>query len=167
MNDVINIEEYFLNPGELIFSRKPIVVKTVLGSCVAVCMHDKKLKYGGMCHYLLPVSPSEMYNSTKYGNIAIYTLISKFIKNGSNKGDLVATIAGGAFIIFDEREIFFIGDKNIDVALEILKKEDIKIKQMYTGGDHGKRVIYNTATNKIIVENLENIKLEDLYNPKI
>jgi len=55
MNIVNNnlLPEYFLNPGELIFSKKPVVVKTVLGSCVAVCIHDKNLNYGGICHYLL------------------------------------------------------------------------------------------------------------------
>lgn len=162
------IEEYFLNPGELIFSKKPIVVKTVLGSCVAVCIYDKKLNFGGMCHYLLPVSPSDIHNSTKYGNIAIYTLLAKFIKHsGSNREDLVATIIGGAFIIFDEREIFFIGDRNVDIATEILRKEKIQIKQMYTGGDHGRRVLFNTYTNKIIVESLEKITIDDLYNPNI
>ncbi|HOJ65322.1 MAG TPA: chemotaxis protein CheD [Spirochaetota bacterium] len=158
-------QEYFLNPGELIFSKKPIIVKTILGSCVAVCMHDNRLLYGGVCHYLLPVSPSDIHHSTKYGNVAIYTLIGKFIKNGSKKEDLIASIAGGAFIVFDEKEIFFIGDRNVEIAVDILKKEKIKIKQMWTGGDHGKRVLFNTGTNKIIVEILEKITLEDLYNP--
>jgi len=160
------LAEYFLNPGELIFSKKPIVIKTVLGSCVAVTLHDKVNRYGAMCHYLLPEAPSDEQSSTKYGDVAIYTLLYKFIKqNGSKREDLVASICGGAFIIFDEREIFFIGDKNVDVATTILRKEKILIKQMYTGGDHGKRVLYNTQTNKIIVQSLDHLTIDDLYNP--
>ena len=160
------LPEYFLNPGELIFSKKPAIIKTVLGSCVAVIMYDKVNKYGGMCHYLLPQAPSDEQSSTKYGDVAIYTMLYKFIKqNGSRREDLVASICGGAFIIFDEREIFFIGDKNVDIATTILRKEKILIKQMYTGGDHGKRVYFNTQTNKIIVQTLEKITIEDLYNP--
>ncbi|MGC8764815.1 MAG: chemotaxis protein CheD [Brevinematia bacterium] len=160
--------EYFLNPGELIFSKKPIVIKTVLGSCVAVTLYDKVNRWGGMCHYLLPVSPSDEHNSTKYGNVAIYTLINKFIKkNNSRKEDLIATIIGGAFIIFDEREIFFIGDRNVDIATEILRKEKIFVKQMHTGGEHGKKVYFNSSTNMLKVEILEHITLEDLYNNKI
>ncbi|MEJ5285098.1 MAG: chemotaxis protein CheD [Brevinematia bacterium] len=162
-----SLNEYFLNPGELIFSKKPIVVKTVLGSCVAVAIYDKVKNYGGMCHYLLPVSPSDEHNSTKFGNIAIYTLLKKFIKdNGSKREDLVATIIGGAFIIFDEREIFFIGDKNVDIATEILRKEKIYIKQMHTGGEHGRRVLFNTSNNKLIVEMLDHLTVEDLYRGK-
>lgn len=160
------LAEYFLNPGELIFSKKPIVIKTVLGSCVAVTLHDRIKGYGAMCHYLLPEAPSDEQSSTKYGDVAIYTLLYKFIKqNGSKREDLVASICGGAFIIFDEREIFFIGDKNVDVATTILRKEKILIKQMYTGGDHGKRVLYNTQTNKIIVQSLDHLTIDDLYNP--
>ncbi|NPV38914.1 Chemotaxis protein CheD [Brevinematales bacterium NS] len=159
-------KEYFLNPGELIFSKKPIVVKTVLGSCVSVTIYDKTHQWGGMCHYLLPVAPSEEHHSTKYGNIAIYTLLKKFLKDhGSQREDLVATIIGGAFIIFDEREIFFIGDRNIDVAMEILRKEKIYIKQMHTGGEHGRRVWYHTGTNKIVIETLDKMTVEDLYKP--
>jgi len=161
------VKDYFLNPGELIFSKKPIVVKTVLGSCVAVCIHDKNLKFGGMCHYLLPVDPSTSNKSTKYGDVAIYTLINKFIQNDSKKEDLIAAIIGGAFVVFDEKEIFFIGDRNVEIAYNILRKENIQIKQMYTGGDHGRKVFFSTATNKIIVENLLDITIDSLYNPNI
>ncbi|MEJ5361833.1 MAG: chemotaxis protein CheD [Spirochaetota bacterium] len=162
------LQEYFLNPGELIFSKKPIVIKTVLGSCVAVTIYDKVKRIGGMCHYLLPQAPSDETSSTKYGNVAINVLLYKLLKeNKSKRDDLVASICGGAFIIFDEREIFFIGDKNVDIATTILRKEKILIKQMYTGGDHGKRVYFNTQTNKIIVQTLEKITIDDLYNPNI
>lgn len=158
------LKEFFINPGELIFSKKPIIIKTVLGSCVSVTLYDKLKGYGGLCHYLLPVSPSQEQHNTKYGNVAIYTLLKKFLKeNGSLRENLIATIIGGAFIIFDEREIFFIGDKNVDIATEILKKEKIFIKQMHTGGEHGRRVVFNTLNNKIFIQVIEKITIEDLY----
>ncbi|MFQ3620706.1 MAG: chemotaxis protein CheD [Spirochaetales bacterium] len=162
------LKEYFLQPGEVLFSKNPVVIKTVLGSCVAVCVYDKEKKWGGMCHYLLPFSPSEEHSSTKYGNIAIYTLLHRFlIKNGSRREDLLASIIGGAFVVFDEREIFFIGDRNIDTAITILRKEKIRVLHMHTGGEHGRRVLYNTATNKLHVTSLEKLMVEDLYNPNI
>ncbi len=161
------LKEYFLNPGELVFSKKPVVLKTILGSCVGVTIYNKSTKWGGMCHYLLPESPSDEQSNSKYGNIAIYTLLYKFIKqNDAKREDLVASIIGGAFIIFDEKEIFFIGDRNIDIATNILRKEKIFIKQMYTGGDHGKKVYFNTQSNKLIVQTLEKITVDDLYNPE-
>ncbi len=157
-------KEYFLNPGELIFSKKEIVVKTILGSCVAVCLYDKKNKYGGMCHFLLPESEQGVV-STKYGNIAVTTLIRKFMRAGCSPDSMEASIIGGAFIIFSEKEIFFIGDKNAEIAQQILKAHKIKIKSINTGGEHGKRVIFNTYTNALIVQSLELTSIDDLYNP--
>jgi chemotaxis protein CheD len=158
--------EYFLNPGELIFSKKPIVIKTVLGSCVAVCLHDKANKFGGMCHYLLPEANGNEV-STKYGNIAIQTLINKFLNAGSDPKNMEAFIIGGAFIIFSEREIFFIGDRNADIAAQILKKHQIAIRSVNTGGEHGKKVVLNSYTNQCVVQSLEHIEIEDLYNTTI
>lgn len=160
------IKEYFINPGELIFSKKPVILKTVLGSCVAVILYDKILKYAGLCHYLLPIAPADEYASTKYGNIAIKVLLNKFFKNFSKIENIVAYIIGGAFVVFDEREIFFIGDRNVEVAQNILKKNDIYIKAMNTGGDYGRRVIYNSLIDKLYVENLSEINIDDLYKNK-
>uniref|UniRef100_A0A7C3I8E6 Probable chemoreceptor glutamine deamidase CheD n=1 Tax=Gracilinema caldarium TaxID=215591 RepID=A0A7C3I8E6_9SPIR len=167
-SDTKPLEELFLNPGDLVFSKKPVVLKTVLGSCVAVCLYDTVHQWGAMCHYLLPLAPSDLHRSTKYGDVAIKVLLHRFlIKHESRREDLVATIIGGAFVVFDEREIFFIGDRNIEVAQSLLKKEGIRILSMHTGGEYGRRVLFNTGSNKIIVTSMEHITLEDLYNPNL
>ena len=157
------VPHYFLNPGELIFSKKPVVIKTVLGSCVAVTMYDKINKYGGMIHFLLPDSSKGMV-STKYGDVAIPTLINKFIKEGSKKQFLEATVTGGAFIIFDESEIFFIGDRNIEIAQELLRQNEIRVAATNTGGERGRKGIFNSYTNQVDVSLLEGMHLEDLYS---
>ncbi|MGA2142856.1 MAG: chemotaxis protein CheD, partial [Brevinematales bacterium] len=54
--EIMEIKEYFLKPGELLFSKVPAIVKTILGSCVSVCIFDNKQKFAGICHYLLPDS---------------------------------------------------------------------------------------------------------------
>lgn len=157
-------QEVFLNPGELAFSKKHVLIKTVLGSCVAVVLYDKKNSWGGMCHYLLPEA-EEGSESTKYGNIAIRYLLHKFRQAGSKKEDLEATIVGGAFIIFDEREIFFIGDRNAEIASALLKEQGIRVKAYNTGGEHGRRVAFDTEKNQLVVQSLEHIQIDDLYKP--
>ena len=154
--------EYFLNPGELIFSKEPMVIKTVLGSCVAVTIFDKVNRWGGMCHYLLPIAPANL-KSTKYGDVAIKYLIKKFIDNGSDIKNLEATITGGAFIIFSAREIFFVGDRNVDVAENILRERKVYIKYRNTGGENGRKVVFSTEYNVINVEIIKEIRVEDLY----
>lgn len=156
-------KEYFINPGELIFTKKPVIIKTVLGSCVAVIIFDKKKKFAGLVHYLLPVSPDKSV-STKYGDVAVPTLINKFLNAGSLIGDLEASIAGGAFIIFDQSEIFFIGDRNVDIAQKILKQNNVRIKSQNVGGEKGRKVFFDTENNQIGVQTIDGMQIEDLYN---
>lgn len=79
--EIISKKEYFLNPGELIISKEQVIIKTVLGSCVDVCIYNKKLKIVAMSHYLLPVCPDRSNASTKYGDISINLIIKKLKDN--------------------------------------------------------------------------------------
>ena len=159
-----NIDNYFVNPGELLISEKPIVVKTVLGSCVSVCLFDKKKKTGAMCHYLLPLCPNKNLTSTKYGDVAISLMIKRIINKYHSKIDnLQAYIIGGAFVIFDERQIFFVGERNVEIAKKTLDK--YKIPTIYSDilGEKGRKVIFNTGTGEIKVSIIEHITLDNLY----
>lgn len=162
----MEIKEYFLNPGELIFSTVPIRVKTLLGSCVSVCIFDKIKKIGGICHYLLP-DGGDKAASTKYGNVALNILIDKFIKAGSDLKDLEAHIAGGAFIIYQGNNIFLIGDQNIALAKNLLARLKIRIKSINTGGEQGKRLFFNTRSGTVKVEQIEVSDISDIYNPQL
>ncbi len=158
------INEYFVNPGELLISKKPIVLKTVLGSCVSVCLFDKKKKMGSMCHYLLPICPNKNISSTKYGDIAIELMIKKMVHKYHSKIDnLQAYLIGGASVIFDERQIFFVGERNVEVAKKLLDKHKIPIIYSDILGEKGRRVIFNTANGEIKVSIIEYITLENLY----
>ena len=42
-------------PGEFFVSREPMIVYTVLGSCISACIRDPIAGVGGMNHFMLPV----------------------------------------------------------------------------------------------------------------
>ena len=42
-------------PGECYVSNQDEVIYTVLGSCISVCIRDRRLGVGGMNHFMLPV----------------------------------------------------------------------------------------------------------------
>ena len=48
------VNEIYLQPGEYFWGGQNNRVKTLLGSCVAICIWHPKLKIGGMSHCLLP-----------------------------------------------------------------------------------------------------------------
>ena len=41
-------------PGEFFVSRDPMIVYTVLGSCISACIRDPVAGVGGMNHFMLP-----------------------------------------------------------------------------------------------------------------
>ena len=94
-----NDKSHFLYPSAIFASPEPYVIKTILGSCVAVCFWDRVLKIGGMCHYMLPFWNGEGLASPKYGNIAIEKLLEKMYALGSNRFNIVAKVFGGGEII--------------------------------------------------------------------
>ena len=56
MNDEVvkpkDMNRVFLLPGELCISQEPIFMATLLGSCVTVCIYNRKTGSAGMNHFL-------------------------------------------------------------------------------------------------------------------
>src|SRR5258708_2971389 len=90
------INKHYLLPSPIFSAREPYIVDTILGSCVAVCLYDVKLKFGGMNHYMLPLWNGEGLASPKYGNIANDKLFERMLRLGSSKQNLVAKVFGGS-----------------------------------------------------------------------
>ncbi len=143
------MDTIFLNAGELLFSKEPIIMKTILGSCVSVVIFDKKNKYGGMCHYIIP-EISRGTNSVRFGDVAVPFLIKKFLNNGSLKPNMEVSIFGGAFMLDIEDTIFFTGENNIRIAHTYINKYKLFIKQEDTGGNKGRKIQFNSLTGEII-----------------
>jgi chemotaxis protein CheD len=140
---------YFLYPSAIFVSKDPHQISTILGSCVAVCMWDKILKFGGMSHFMLPLWNGEGLASPKYGNIAIEKLLEKMNALGSNKHNLVAKIFGGGEVIDIQRQHFHIGERNIKLAQEMMDELRIPIVSSSVGGKYGRKIIMNTLTGEI------------------
>lgn len=142
---------HFLYPSYLFASKNEAQVKTVLGSCIAVCLYDPILRQGGINHYMLPLWNGEGLPTPKYGNIAIEKLIDKMLEMGSVKRNIIAKIFGGAESLENQSSSFRIGSRNTDLALDMLKQHQIKIAGQSTGGNQGRNILFNTATGEVIM----------------
>jgi chemotaxis protein CheD len=137
-----------------------MTIRTVLGSCVAVCLHDKTKRIGGMNHYLIPVcNESKKGVSCKSCGLrcaekSIHALIDKMIESGCKKRNLEAKVFGGAnpSVLSDER--LLVGKRNVQMAKKILKENNIKIVAGDTGGSRGRKIIMKSDTGKVYLEYL-------------
>ena len=98
-----------------------------IGSCVAVVLFHKNIRFGGMAHIMLPGKAPERKSadSTKYAHNAIDVLLSEMSAAGISSDSPHAVIAGGGNVL--KRENDTIGTDNIDSVTGILETKMIKI----------------------------------------
>ena len=135
-----------INPGGwAIETERPIA--TLLGSCVAVCLFDPKLKLGGMNHFLLPSRASSVNDDTDIilsGDFAMEVLANGLFDKGANKSRLVAKAFGGGTIVSSIR--MAIGERNSQFALEWLAREGIPLVASDFSGPWSRKVVFVPQT---------------------
>jgi chemotaxis protein CheD len=140
---------HYLYASALFVSTKPYLVNTILGSCVAVCIWDQTLQFGGINHFMLPWWNGQGLSSPKFGNIAIYKLVEKMETLGCSKENLQAKIFGGGEILEFGNDHFHIGERNIETAYELLKEFGIPITGQSVGGKLGRKIQFSTDTGNV------------------
>ena len=145
----------YLHPGQILTTAETVLVTTVLGSCVAVCLFDPVAAVGGMNHFLLPSTPVRSGNDLRYGNMAMERLIAAMQLKGAVLERLVAKVFGGACVIpgfSGAREA--IGTKNVLAAREALMRHDIAIRGEQTGGRRGRKLLFHTGHGAAYVKEI-------------
>jgi len=134
--------QVYLQPGEIRWSVQPCVFKTVLGSCVSVCLWDAVHGIGGLTHFTLPRARSPD-DDTRYADIAIPQLVHELRAVGCSV--LVAKVFGGAAVLPNAHALT-VGDSNTQAALAILKACGIETVAQRTGGVHGIVLQFSTSS---------------------
>ncbi len=147
---------HFLFPSAVFADTSPYRVTTILGSCVAVCLYDPLIRCGGINHYMLPLWNGTGLASPRYGNIAIESLIERMYLLGSQPSRLQAKIFGGASILNTVHEEQAVGNRNIDLARQMLTIAGIRIVAASVGGTQGRKIIFNTYTGEVLHQFLPN-----------
>ena len=134
----------YLHPGQMHVATGPCAIKTLLGSCVAVCIWDAEARVGGAVHYLLPRGREGRSENGRYGNLAIPALIRAVCALGGNQSALRAKLFGGAKVLagMGTSSGASLGDSNAAVARELLTIQSVPIIATDLGGDRGRRVLF-------------------------
>ncbi len=84
---------------------------------------------------------------------------------GSHKGSLKAKIFGGGEVIDTQISNFRIGERNIQVAHDILEEMNIPIIGESTGGKKGRKIQFNTADGSVRQKYVERSVVPDNFKP--
>lgn len=175
----LNMEMVKILPGEYYVTHSDEIIATVLGSCISVCICDKKIGIGGMNHFMLPENKKGdeddwKYNqadkAARYGLDAMEHLVNDILKNGGRKKHFEVKVTGGGRIMAKMNDI---GRKNIDFIQEYLRTEGYNIVNEDVGDIYPRKVRYYPRSGKLQVMKLRSlhnetiIKREDDYKEKI
>jgi chemotaxis protein CheD len=153
----------FMKPGEIYVSEEPAVVSTILGSCIAVTIFSERLKIGGICHALLPKSPSTNgHDRFRYVDSAICYMLNRFEIMGVKKDEMEVKLLGGADILEHiDGNTTSVGQKNIEAALGIMKGKNIKLSTSDVGGKLGRKIRFYTNTGQVLLKRIKRVPGEE------
>jgi len=120
-----------------------------LGSCVAVYLYARGLV--GLAHVVLPHKPASSGlggELGRYADVAIPNLVADIERLGVGRGQLQATIAGGAAVLGFSSSI---GDHNVIAVREELARFGIPVTQCDVGGERGRSVLFDARTQHLDV----------------
>ncbi|MDJ0639656.1 MAG: chemotaxis protein CheD [Paracoccaceae bacterium] len=128
-----------------------MVVSTILGSCISICLWDPVAGVGGMNHMLLPGAKQDNATLTA-GALDMDLLINKMMPLGAERPRLRAKLFGGSSMLKGRTDI---GSRNTDFAKSYLQNEGIPCDAEDTGGTLARRLRFWPATGKAQVKLVE------------
>lgn len=129
-----------------------ILVAQALGSCVGIVLFDQRLRVGGMAHCLLPAPLSgNALPSGKFVVAAIPALIRKLESASQQKPRLRAKLVGGANMFGRVALGKNVGDRNIELALKVLRELHVPIAGKDVGGAWARTAEFDISTGRVKV----------------
>lgn len=142
-------------PNEYYVTNENMMISTVLGSCVAACIHDPVTGVGGMNHFMLPEGDMQSPASAtmRYGAFAMEVLINELLKAGASRDRLEAKVFGGGAVLAAMQQMN-IGERNGQFVLNYLKTEGIPVKAQDLGDVHARRINYFPRDGRVMVRKM-------------
>jgi chemotaxis protein CheD len=146
-------------PGEYYVSGEDVIIMTVLGSCIAACIWDSRLRIGGMNHFMLPEGGAD--TSGRYGSYAMELLINELVKMGSSREYMQAKVFGGGAVISGFTSMN-VGERNTKFVLDYLATERIPVVSKDVMDIYPRKVVFFPVTGKAMVKRLAHAHPETL-----
>lgn len=154
-SDAVERTPMYLHPGRVFVSLEPAIITTILGSCVAICLWDERLRAGGMNHYMLPYEITPQSSSARFGTLAWKEIVARMIELGARRENLRAAVFGGACIMESLRmDGEHVGARNVALADTLLTSDRIRVLHRDVGGRRGRKLLFETDSGRFSVHTL-------------
>lgn len=145
--------DVYLTPAQVGVFTAPTRVRTILGSCVALCLWDRGKRIGGINHYLLARASAtpDGDSDLRYGNSSNRILLERMRAAGARPTHLEAAVIGGGHPAGATSMGRQVGLDNARGALELLQELGIRVVRQETGGARGRQLLFGSHSGELIV----------------
>jgi chemotaxis protein CheD len=162
-----NREIVTVHPGEYFATHQDAVISTVLGSCIAVALHDPDRRIGGLNHFMLPGSLDRgggMYGeSGKYGIFAMEYLVNELIRLGASRQGIRAKVFGGSHVLKGTvAGADAVPQANIRFAFDYLDTEGIPIDTSDVGGTAARRIYLYPISFRVLLKRITDATVQKI-----
>ena len=148
--------EVMVRMGELAVSRTPgdVLVSIGLGSCIGLCLIDRRRQAVGLAHVMLPTGgPGEMPG--KFAPTAVPALVDELKELGAVPTSLEAVLVGGAQMFSFGKAgsgRLDVGARNYEATREALDAARIPVVADAVGGSTGRTVRVVVDEPRVVVK---------------
>jgi chemotaxis receptor (MCP) glutamine deamidase CheD len=154
------MKRVLIHIGEMYASREPVVVETVLGSCVAACVFDPVSRIGGMNHFLLPHRCQDDPALARYGEHSMPQLIERIVRLGGQRDYLQAKVFGAASVLKLDQTHIDVPQANERFVRQFLSANRIPVLAERMGGRQAIKVRMFTGTGKVLARGIPTMLLD-------
>ena len=157
-------ERLLIKPGEYRVTDRPLMISTLLGSCVSVCLYDPGRRVMGMNHFLLAEHrradslPLKAPDVGRYGIHAMEILVNELLKLGAKNTELRAKAFGGSSMLRDAytggNKLAGVGSVNVEFVREYLSSRRIPLISADFGGNHGRQIHFSGDDYSVYVRRI-------------
>jgi chemotaxis protein CheD len=142
--------------ADLAVAREPVILRTILGSCVGICLYDGEEKLGGLAHIMLPEMKPGYRVPKKYADTAIPMLIEEMEKEGGSTERITAKLVGGArmFNLSENSMMGDIGRHNLERTRQVLAEFNIEVLTEDVQGTIGRTIDFYTSDGSIRIKSI-------------
>ncbi len=123
---------------------------------MALCVHDRVAKVGGMAHMVLPESAAARGGSgagAKFVDLAVPLVLDRLAELGARRSRLRVALVGGAQMLGGRAftDAPQIGLRNVEAALASLESRGVRVSEQEIGGMRGRTVSLSVRTGELRV----------------
>jgi chemotaxis protein CheD len=150
--------EVVLQAGDYFFGEAPTLVRTLLGSCIAITLWDPKTCRGGMVHCLLPSRGGVLRTcglSGRFVDEGLRWLLREAVRTGVDPGQCTFKLFGGSnmFAAFglDHGRRVPIGEANAIKARSMMQGLGLTPRVVDVGGSVHRSLVFDLSNGDVWV----------------